>query len=128
MDKVNIILDTDIGADCDDMLALGEILEAEREGVAELIAVTHCLKTPHGVAAVRSALRFFGRGDVSVGAIEGGADIKDTYAEALADRFASNSDRREAPSAVSVLRRALSECDGKAVICAIGQLTNIAAL
>lgn len=128
MEKVKIILDTDIGADCDDMLALGEILEAEREGAAELLCVTHCLKTPCGAAAVRSVLRFFGRGDIPVGVMNGGADIKDVYAEALANRFASERDISEAPSAVSVLRRALAECDGKAVICAIGQLTNIAAL
>ncbi|MBQ7335931.1 MAG: nucleoside hydrolase [Clostridia bacterium] len=128
MEKLELIFDTDAGSDCDDMMALAYLIYAQKYLNVEIKAVTHCLRAPEGVPALRSFFRYFGEALPPMGRMVGGADLEDFYCKSVADSFAAESDYEDIPTAVSVLRRALVSCRDKCVICAVGQFTNLAAL
>src|SRR5690606_40413776 len=62
-----LILDTDMGNDCDDALALGMILALEARGACKLLGVT--LTNPEKLAGahVTAINTFYGRPDIPVG-------------------------------------------------------------
>lgn len=128
MKPINLIFDTDAGSDCDDMMALTYLIYAERMGYCNIKAITHCLKTPYGVPAIRAFFRFFNEPVPPVGMMVGGVDLPDRYCQGVAETFAAKQDYAEPPKAVELLRKTLTEADGKCVICAVGQFTNIAQL
>ena len=127
MKKTDFIFDTDVGNDCDDMMALAYLVYAKRHLGVALKAITHCAKSPHGIAAIRALLRHLGEAVPPLGEMPIEAVERDNYSKAVAERFATPEDYAPVPDAVSVLRRALTESEN-AVICAVGPLTNIAAL
>ena len=124
----NVIFDTDAGSDCDDMLALGYLIQAQKENKIKINAVTYSHVAPHGAAAIRATFRYFGEDVPPVGIMVGGMGLDDRYAQKVAENFANEADCAPAECAVTVLRRALAECSEKTVICAVGPLTNIGAL
>lgn len=124
----NIIFDTDAGSDCDDMMALGYLLQAQKENKIRVNAVTYSHASPHGAAAIRATFRYFGEKAPSVGVMVDGNPFDDNYVKWIDEHFATSDDRLPAEPAATVLRRALAEAEGKTVICAVGPLTNIAAL
>lgn len=123
-----IIFDTDLGSDCDDMMALAYLGYAEKYLNVPTIAITHSLKCDYGVPAINSFRKFHGLEKRPVGYMEGGADLTDQYAEALAKKFAVKEDYISDGTAVQVLRKSLVNSNGNVVICAVGQFTNIGAL
>lgn len=125
---IDFIFDTDAGADCDDIMALTYLTYAVKRKMIRILAVTHCLDTPHGVPAIRSFFRFFGEVTPPVGRMVGGAHIPDNYTQGMSEKFATGADFDDAEPAVRVLRRALVQSENGCVICAVGQFTNIAAL
>lgn len=124
----NIIFDTDAGSDCDDMMALGYLIQAQKENKIKINAVTYSHVCPYGAAAIRSTFRYFGEDAPPVGIMVGGMGLDDRYAQKVAKRFATEEDNAPAEPAVTVLRRALAKCDGKTTICAVGPLTNVGEL
>ena len=128
MRPIDLILDTDVGSDCDDMMALGYLIYKQKLGEIKINAVTYSHVSPHGAAAIRATFRYFGEDAPHVGVMVNGNPFDDHYALGLDERFATESDRAPADSAVTVLRQALASCNEKVVICAVGPLTNIGAL
>ena len=128
MKPINIIFDTDAGSDCDDMMALAYLIYARRHLGIKLLAVTHCLNGSYGVPAIRAFLRHYGEALPPMGEVENGVTLSDRYCGAVSEAFGDPSDFCGIEKAVSVLRRALAECDGKCIICAVGHFTNIAQL
>src|ERR1022692_1199780 len=63
-----VIFDTDMGNDIDDALALAMLHTLTDRGECELIGVTLTNANPAAVAYVRMINRFYGRGDLPVGA------------------------------------------------------------
>lgn len=125
---LNVIFDTDAASDCDDMMALGYLIQAQKENKIKINAVTFSHPSPYGAAAIRATFRYFRETPPPVGIMEGGYSLQDYYATGVAEQFATEEDKAPAESAVTVLRRTLTECENKAVICAVGPLTNIGAL
>ena len=128
MKPINVIFDTDAGSDCDDMMALAYLIYARRNLCLNLLAVTHCLNGNYGIPAIRAFFRHYGEPVPAVGKVENGVTLPDRYCYAISDKFGTTDDLEDIPNAVSVLRRALAESDGKCVICAVGHFTNLAAL
>lgn len=126
MEPIKLIFDTDVGADCDDMYALAYLAYAERSLGLQIKAITHSNGCDEGLAVIRSFFSFLGEPIPPLGRAHG-IESHDGYCRAVAERFASSEDYADAPDAVSVLRRALVECD-RAVICGVGPLMNLAAL
>jgi inosine-uridine nucleoside N-ribohydrolase len=124
-----VIFDTDMGNDIDDALALAMLHALTDRGECELIGVTLTNANPAAVPYVRMINRFYGRGDLPVGAaiknLKDGAG--DGYmAAALRAMHAENS--APAEDAPALLRRLLANTPEKVVIVQTGFSTNLAAL
>jgi inosine-uridine nucleoside N-ribohydrolase len=109
-------------------MALGYLIQAQKENKIKINAVTFSHPSPYGAAAIRATFHYFGETPPPVGIMEGGYSLQDYYAMGVAEQFANEDDKVPAESAVTVLRKALTECEDKAVICAVGPLTNVGAL
>ncbi|MEM7474125.1 MAG: nucleoside hydrolase [Planctomycetota bacterium] len=130
---VPLIFDTDIGNDCDDVLALGMIHSLQSRGECELLAVT--ITKDHELAAPFTDVvnTFYGRGEIPIGVCRSGVTNEKGKFNVLAedsDRYPHDlTSGKDAPDAVSVLRKALaSQADGSVVICQVGFSTNLANL
>ncbi|WP_417744461.1 nucleoside hydrolase [Rosistilla oblonga] len=134
---VPLIFDTDIGNDVDDVLALGMIHSLQSRGECELLAVTITKDDPMAAPFTDAVNTFYGRGEIPIGVCRSGvtpgtgrfnglASIKD------GDEFRFPHDLRsgkDAPDAVTVLRKALADAeDGSVVIAQVGFSTNLADL
>lgn len=123
-----LILDTDIGSDIDDALALAFLLN---EPKCELLGVT----TVTGNTAERAALaewicREAGRSEIPVfhglegPLLHGPGQPKTPQVAALPEGFES----RAQPEAIRFLRQTIRERPGEVTLLAIGPLTNVATL
>ncbi len=132
-----LIFDTDIGNDCDDVLAMGVIHSLQSRGHCRLIAVT-ITKDHEQCAAFTDAINtFYGRGEIPIGVCHSGITPQQSRFTTLVAAVDNGADRyphdlrsgKEAPDAVMVLRKALAaEADGTVVIAQVGFSTNLANL
>ena len=119
------IFDTDIGADCDDAVALLYILGKMRDGECEVKAITLCTARKYASSATLALIRDFGYGDIPIGEYKGeplGCDSIDNYAEVIAG--GKNCGEEDA---VKLMRKTLAENDHIDIIC-LGPSCNIANL
>lgn len=132
-----LIFDTDIGNDCDDVLALGMIHSLQSRGDCRLVAVTITKDHEQCAAFVDAVNTFYGRGDVPIGVCNSGVTPQQSKFTVLAAEKQGDADRyphdlrsgRDAPDAVSVLRKALvAEADHSVLIAQVGFSTNLANL
>lgn len=127
-----ILFDTDLGDDCDDVLALDLLLAANRFGECELTGITYssiCRNSPSCIHAITS---YYGMGNIPIGRMtipENTKNGKDYYATAVTERFTGKDAPTYATSldAVKLLRKLLVE-NGHSTIAVTGYMTNIAAL
>jgi inosine-uridine nucleoside N-ribohydrolase len=126
--KVPVILDTDIGMDVDDAIALSYAALDPRIDLRAVTTVNGDTQTRASVA--RALLRLAGRPDIPVGA--GARNPIDGRENALMPRDHVDTDAaqsievEEHPSAHDVLRAVLEATTEPITICTIGPLTNIA--
>ncbi len=67
--SVKIILDTDMGSDCDDVGALALLNEYSNDGQAEIIGVIYSSGAiPYGVGVIDAINRYYGNNDIPIGA------------------------------------------------------------
>lgn len=135
MNNRSIIIDTDIGPDCDDAgaLALAHIL-GRKTGIP-LLAVTHCTSNRYGCGCIDAINTAYGFPNIPIGTLKKEGFLcgeeSEKYNKYIAlnykNRFGENGN--SAPSAVEVIKEALSMAkDQEVVLVAIGPLTNIADL
>ena len=120
-----LILDTDIGADCDDIVALDYLLKKMKMGECELAAITACTTRRYASAATKRILDDFGYSFIPVGTYEGeplSCDSFDHYAEELARGISIDSE-----NATKMMRKILANNEKIDIVC-IGPLCNIASL
>jgi len=124
-----VIFDTDMGNDIDDALALAMLHALSDRGECELIGVTLTNANPAAVPYIRMINRFYGRGDLPVGAaikeLKGGAG--DGYMTAALGAAPAGTASPAEP-APALLRRLLAKAREKVVIVQTGFSTNLAAL
>jgi purine nucleosidase len=124
-----VIFDTDMGNDIDDALALAMLHALSDRGECDLIGVTLTNANPAAVPYIRMLNRFYGRGDLPVGAaikeLKDGSG--DGYMTATLHNMPAVSASLAEP-APAVLRRLLSNAQEKVVIVQTGFSTNLAAL
>jgi hypothetical protein len=134
---VPLIFDTDIGNDCDDVLALGVIHSLQTRGHCKLLAVTITKDHAQCAAFTDAVNTFYGRGDIPIGVCHSGITPQQSSFTKLAEERDGEKDRyphilrsgRDAPDAVTVLRRALvGQPDRSVVIVQVGFSTNLANL
>jgi inosine-uridine nucleoside N-ribohydrolase len=124
-----VIFDTDMGNDIDDALALAMLHALTDRGECQLIGVTLTNASPAAVPYIRMVNRFYGRGDLPVGAaiktLKDGA--QDGYMSAALRRMGAENSGTADP-APAVLRRLLMNSREPVVIVQTGFSTNLAAL
>lgn len=136
-EPVRLIFDTDLGNDCDDALAMGVIHSLQTRGECRLLAVT--LTKDHELAAPFADVinTFYGRGSIPIGVCRSGVTPDAGRFNVLAAQQDDGEYRyphdlmsgRDAPDAVTVLRRTLADQpDGSVVIAQVGFSTNLANL
>lgn len=132
--KRNIILDTDIGCDCDDAGALYILNVFCDCDDCVIKAVTHTTSQKHGIACVSAINKYFNRTTIPLGVLkmDGFLDAGefDTYATKTAKKYPCDViSGDDAEDAVKVLRRTLTESEKQSIhMCFIGQLKNAAML
>src|SRR5580698_1462513 len=117
-----VIVDTDMGNDIDDALALAMLHALSDRGECELIGVTLTNAHREAVPYIRMINRFYGRGALPVGAaiktLKGGAG--DGYMAAALGAAAATTPIDSAEPAPALLRRLLSDAREKVVIVQTG--------
>lgn len=134
---VPLIFDTDIGNDCDDVMAIGVIHALQSRGECELLAITITKDNPLAAPFADVLNTFYGRGDIPIGVCDSGVTPEKGKFNVLAEtrdgadfRYPHDLiDGGSAPSAVSVLRQTLAEAEDRSVVIAqVGFSTNLANL
>ncbi|MBB6730632.1 nucleoside hydrolase [Cohnella zeiphila] len=126
-----IILDTDIGPDCDDAGAVAVLHALEKRGEVRIAGMMHCTSGKWGAGCLDALNRFYGRGDIPVGTLrdKGFLDDDNLYAKynkVIAETFPNRYRNEPAPDAVRLYRKLLAEGENfGAVVVAIGPLLNL---
>lgn len=137
-EPVPLIFDTDMGNDVDDALALAMIHSLESRGACKLLAITLTKDHPKAAPFVDVINTRYGRPDIPIGVVKGGATKDEGKFLKLADATAADgsplyphdlTDGNAAPDAIPLLRRTLEQqADGSVVIVQVGFFTNLTRL
>ena len=135
---VQLIIDTDLGFDVDDVGALAVANHLQDIGLCRLLAVVHNTGFVKGIGGVDVINNFYGRGSngthLDLGAYTGAwgssaaaQRAQDRYTSILEQRYPSAVQTyREVAPAVEVYSRVLAAADDHSVVIAsIGELTNL---
>lgn len=111
-----IILDTDIGGDCDDAGALALLHRLCDLGECELLATTHCYSSPYVAGCLDAINTYFGR-PVPVGINHSSWENKEgVYAKALYEKFPHIfPNAKEVPDSVDMIRKVLSDAEDHSI-------------
>ncbi len=129
----NIILDTDIGPDCDDAGAIALLNIFKNRGLCNILGIGHCTSNPYGAGAIDVICRHYGNYDIEIGTTyrEGFlcSENNMSYNRALCERFENRYKKEKPEEAVSLYRRLLANAeDGSVTFVAIGPLNNLSEL
>ena len=138
-EPVRLILDTDIGNDVDDALALAMIHSLENRGEVHLLAVTITKDNPFAAPYVDLVNTFYGRAHIPIGVVHHGkapadapmlrvpSEKRDSQGHYLYPHTLMSG--TQAPDAVDLLKQILNEQpDGSVTIAQIGFSTNLSRL
>lgn len=130
---VPVILDTDMGPDCDDAGALAILHALAKQEESHILGVMHCTSNPYGVGCIDAINRFYDRPDIPVGTLRKEGFLTGPECERYNRYIAENYDNayrcKPAPNAAEMYRKILAgQPDGSVVIISIGPLCNLADL
>lgn len=148
---LNVIFDTDIWSDIDDMLALAMLHALQIRGEVRLLAVTISTDNQWCASYVDLVNTFYGHSEIPIGIVHGGMTIAGfrktfpditwpvtRYTEIISQRKRSDGallyphrliDGTQAQEAVSLLRKTLAtQPDGSVTVILVGYSTNLARL
>lgn len=131
--KPNVILETDMCTDVDDAGAMAVLHALADRGECKILAICYNASHPHGAGAITAINRYYGRGEIPIGAYKGEhPDTTDpsAYCEAVHKEFAPDAmQTKDMPDALIVYRKVLSEAaDNSVVIISVGFTQNLSNL
>lgn len=121
-----IILDTDMGCDCDDVGALALACGAHKRGEAELLGVTHAIDNPYGLRFIEKMLAHYNV-DAPLGKCSKKDFLNDERFNTFIKPLAGGLPEKEHPDSVKLMREILSKNRGVTLV-TIGSFVNVAAL
>ncbi len=127
----NIIFDTDMGADCDDVGALFILHGAIERGEIRLLATIGCTSSDFIAPCLDAINTWFSRGDIPVATLKDpGFMTNPGYSSGVAARFPHRFPRSAGyPDALTLYREVLAkQPDGSVIVVALGPLRNLANL
>ncbi len=128
---MQVIFDTDISSDADDVGAVAVLHALANQGKIDILGMMVSSGDPWSVPCLAALNTWFGRPDIPIGRVEGKRVYEPSaYTRDIASRFAYNSELTgNIPDAVTLYRRLLFEQPDKSVIIiTVGHLTNLANL
>jgi len=133
MDRLkNVILDTDIGPDCDDAGAIAILNKLCDFGEAKILAMGNCTVHPEGACCIDAINWYYGRHGIPVGTLKSadgpGKDDEGylRYNKYIAENFEHAFKHTLIPDVTAVYREALEKAEDKSVVLiTIGMLNNI---
>lgn len=131
-----VILDTDLGSDCDDAGAMAVLHALADRGEAEILACIYSSeKNAFGPGCIAAINHYYGRGGIPIGAAKGDevGDPRNDFLEAIAcdmERYGHRiRTRDDVPDQVAVYRQALASAPDRSVkIVSIGHTKGLLAL
>ena len=131
MKKQKILLDTDMGTDCDDAGALAVLHNLADSGKAEIVAVVHCASEISGPVAVKAINTWYKRDEIPIGRWDKNIFLEGEkyrrYTGVLMEQYLKNYSLRKFENSTRVMRRTLAE-NNDVTITVIGMLNNVAEL
>ena len=119
-----VILDTDMGVDCDDAVALALLLNKHKKGECDLLCITASSTREGATATVRAICDYYGVvppiGAMGLPAIP--CDETNNYGGAVKRKYGTEDVTQDA---VRLLREKIASATEKVTMIAIGPLTNI---
>jgi len=130
---VNIILDSDIGPDFDDVGAFAVLHAMADSGKAEILGTFACNKDPLVVPTIEVLNTWFGRPAIPLGATKSkgiSMGSEQHWPDSIVAKYPHQTrSSRDAPDAVTQYRKILSgQPDGSVTMVSIGFLTNLSNL
>lgn len=130
---VNLILDTDLGPDYDDVGAMAVLHALADSGQVNILATVSSNRDERVVPCIEVINTYFGRPDIPVGApkCESGVTLtaghKTKWTDVLPAKYAHHTEKSsDAPDAVNIYRKVLSgQRDNSVVVCTIGFFSNL---
>ena len=136
MVRRGIIVDTDIGADCDDVGALAVLHCLANQYDIPILGIINCTSNVYGCGAIDVVNRYYGKKDIAIGMYEGKGflDGPETLiynkflSEAYKTDFYPVGEKRAEP-ATRLYRKLLAQAPEKGIVLVtIGPLNNVANL
>lgn len=129
----NIILDTDIGPDCDDVAAIALLNIYADMGYCNILGIGHCTSNPYGAGAIDATCAYYGRPDIQIGTYAKEGFLSESkfmvYNRDMTMTLPNRYRESQPENVVSMYRRILSEQPDQSVeFIAIGPLNNLSDL
>lgn len=127
-EPVNVILDTDMDSDIDDVAAMGLLHFFADQGEVEILATVSCSSNERSIEVVDAVNTFFNRSEIPVGVPKEGAPKHSWIlrGDLLSEEFPHDANVQNSPSAVGLYRKILAgQPDNSVVIITLGYLNNL---
>ncbi|MDF2685877.1 MAG: Inosine/uridine-preferring nucleoside hydrolase [Clostridia bacterium] len=134
MNPKKIILDTDLGGDCDDSGAFAVLLNLKKLGLADILCVTHCIANHYGAYCLDIIKHWFNDDDIPLGYYtydnKMSEAIYERFTRPVAEMYFKDGKFPIYENSVELLRKTLSNNGEKKdiTLVAIGPLMNISLL
>lgn len=133
MSLKNILIDTDIGPDCDDVAALAMLNIYANRGLCRILGIGHCTSNAYGAGAIDAICQFYGHPDIEIGTYKKSGFLCDEkciiYNKALTEEFPNRYQASQPEDACAMYRRILAaQPDHSVDFVAIGPLNNLSDL
>ena len=124
----NVILDTDMGPDCDDAGALAILHAMADKGEVNILAIASCISDVNSAASIDAINTYYGRPNIPVGTLKDAGFLPGPYSwiKAVKDFPNDLKSGANAPDAVQLYRQTLAaQPDNSVTLISIGPLRNI---
>ncbi len=133
MNSKNILIDTDIGPDCDDVAAIAMLNIYANRGLCRILGIGHCTSNIYGSGTIDAICRFYGRPDVEIGTYKKPDFLCDEkcsiYNKMITEEFPNRYRDKQPEDACKMYRRILAEQPDRSIeFIAIGPLNNLSDL
>lgn len=128
-----ILIDTDIGPDCDDVAALAMLNIYANRGLCRILGIGHCTSNPYGAGTIDAICGYYGNPNISIGTYTYSGFLSDDkcmiYNKYITTHMNNRYVNSQPEDAVKMYRRLLAEQEDSSVeFIAIGPLNNLSDL